>query len=251
MSSKARVLVKIPKLNIPYKYVEPALIHVNQLVPHEEIVEGRLRDIIEQFKRDDAVDMPIVVAPIPGTDKYLIVDGHHRWAAVKEMGYSYVPCVVVDYFSSEIKLHTWYPAIKGSIKSFLEVAGKTGLSIEKCSFEASVPEDVLSKYSFIVIGGSGECYAIRGGVEEQKTVSKILSELNMQGEFTIVYYGSREDALEDLVKGDIDYVFLRKSVTKEEVMEMARRNEVYAPKTTRHILPYYPAKTYTPLDKLR
>jgi len=251
LSSKAKVIVKIPKLNIPYKYVEPVLIHVDDLIPHEEIVEGRLQDLIEQFKRDNAVDMPIVVAPIPGTNKYLIVDGHHRWAAVKKMGLSYIPCVVIDYFSDEVKLQTWYPAIKGPVNEVLEAVKSNGLSIEQCNYELNVPDSFLSKYSFVVVGRNKECYAISGGVEEQKIVSKILSDLNMEGKFILIYYGSREEAIEDLIKGEADYLFLRKSVTKEDVMEMARLNKVYAPKTTRHILPFYPAKTYTPLDKLK
>ncbi|MET1159888.1 MAG: DUF5603 domain-containing protein [Thermoprotei archaeon] len=249
--SKGKVIIKLPKLNIPYKYIEPVLLDVDKLVPHEEIVEGRLNDLIEQFLRDNAVDMPIVVAKIPGTDKFLIVDGHHRWAAVKKMGLHKIPCVVINYFSNEVKLMTWYPAIIGSIKQVLNELSRNGLTVKKCSYNISeLDEKVISKYAFIILG-LRECYAINGGIEEQKIVSKVLSELNVKGYFILVYYGELNEAIEDLEKGEIDYLFLRKRVTKEEVMEMARKNRVYAPKTTRHVLPFYPAKTYTPLEKLK
>ena len=249
--SKGRVIIKIPKLDIPYKYVEPVLIPVDKLVPHEEIVEGRLDDLIKQFKRDNAVDMPIVVAEIPGSDKYLIVDGHHRWAAVKKMGLRLIPCVVIDYFSDDVKLQTWYPAIIGSIDKFLEEAKREELRIESCRGTRGFDE-LLEDCAFVIIGRSDrECYRVFGGVEEQKIVSKILSRLNIEGYFTLAYYGDLDEALKDLENGVINYLFLRRSITKEEVMEMARKNQVYAPKTTRHILPYYPAKTYTPLEKLK
>jgi len=246
--SSGRVIIKLPKLNIPYRYVEPVLINVDKLVPHEEIVEGRLNDLVEQFKRDNAVDMPIVVAEIPGSDKYLIVDGHHRWAAVKAMGLKLIPCVIIDYFSDDVGLLTWYPAIIGDVEPVLKKIVEHGLKIVEIG--CRVDDDLLRNNAFIILSRE-RCYAINGGVEEQKIVSKILSELNLKGYFTLVYYGDEGEALRDLEKGEINYLFLRSKVSKNDVIEMARRNEVYAPKTTRHILPYYPAKTYTPLDKLK
>ncbi len=250
--SKGRVIIKIPKLDIPYKYVEPILMPVDKLIPHEEIVEGRLKDLVEQFKRDNAVDMPIVVAPIPGTDKYLIVDGHHRWAAVKAMGLNKIPCIIIDYFSREVELKTWYPAIIGSIEPVLNELVSNKVSYNECKLDIDkIGEEVLRGNAFIILGSGNECYNIPGDVEEQKIVSKILSELNIRERFILVYYGELGEALQDLRGKEIDYLFIRRSVTKEEVMEMAHRNKVYAPKTTRHILPYYPAKTYTPLEKLK
>lgn len=249
--SRGKVIVKLPKLDIPYKYVKPVLIDVDKLIPHEEIVEGRLKDLMDQMIREGVVDMPIVVAPIPGSDLYLIVDGHHRWAAIKELGYRFVPCVIIDYFSSDVKLKTWYPAIIGSINELLSELRRAVLKIDECSFNPGpIDDDVLSRYAFIILGRR-ICYSIYGGVEEQKIVSKILSDLNVKGLFTLVYYGELEEALNDLRNGEIDYLFIRRSVTKEEVMDMARKKQVYAPKTTRHILPFYPAKTYTPLEKLK
>jgi len=248
--SKGRVIIKLPKTSVPVKYVEPVLIDVDKLVPHEEIVPGRLRDLVEKIKSEGVVDMPIVVAPIPGTDKYLVVDGHHRWAAVKELGYRKVPAIIIDYFNDSVKLKTWYPAIIGKIDKVLENLVKEGVRIEECR-DPVIDEEELGKYAFIVLGRNGECYKIHGGIEEQKKVSKILSKLNLEGEFTLVYYGEKQEALQDLEKGEIDYLFLRKQPTKQEVIQLARQNKVYSPKTTRHILPYTPAKTNTPLEKLK
>ena len=249
--SSGRVIIKIPKLDIPYKYVEPVLIPVDKLVPHEEIVEGRLKDLIEKIKSENAVDMPIVVARIPGSDKYLIVDGHHRWAALKEMGYKLVPCVVIDYFSDDVRLMTWYPAVIGDISPILEELEREGVEYNeiKCP-DRKIDDNLLEGNAFIIVG-QDKCFEIRGGIEEQKIVSRVLSKLNIENKFILAYYGDLEEALTDLKKGEITYLFIRKNVTKEEVIEMARQNRVYAPKTTRHILPYYPAKTYTPLEKLK
>lgn len=246
----SRVVVKIPKLDIPVKFVEPVLIELDKLVPHEDIVEGRLRDLTDKMLSEKSVDMPLVVAPIPNSDRYLIVDGHHRWAALKELKCRYAPCVVVDYFDEKVVLKTWFPAVSGSLNAFFDEAPRFGLKIRELGFLTTVNEKLLGVFSFIIKGLDGRCLGVEGGVEEQKVVSKILSDLNMKGFFTIVYYGELMDALNDLGVGEINYLFLRKNVTKEEVMDMVRDGRVYAPKTTRHILPFIPAKTYTELTKL-
>ncbi len=246
------VIIKLPKLDIPVKRVEPVLIDVDKMVPHEEIVIRRLEDVKKMILDLDAVDMPIIVAPIPGTDKYLIVDGHHRWAALKELGYRKAPAIIVDYFDSGIKLETWYPAIIGGIEDFLQEASKE-LAIEEAELNAEQAVKLLERgdIAFIILSRDGKAWIIRGGVEEQKKVSRILNKLNVEGKVKLAYYGLREEAIQDLEKGEINYLFLRKPPTKQEVIEIARQGKVYSPKTTRHILPYIPAKTYTPLNQLK
>ncbi len=246
------VIIKLPKLDIPVKRVEPVLIDVDKMVPHEEIVIRRLEDVKKMILDLDAVDMPIIVAPIPGTDKYLIVDGHHRWAALKELGYRKAPAIIVDYFDSGIKLETWYPAIIGGIEDFLQEASKE-LAIEETELNAEQAVKLLERgdIAFIILSRDDKAWIIRGGVEEQKKVSRILNKLNVEGKVKLAYYGLREEAIQDLEKGEINYLFLRKPPTKQEVIEIARQGKVYSPKTTRHILPYIPAKTYTPLNQLK
>ncbi len=247
-----RVVIKLPRISVETKYIEPVLIDVDKFVAHEEIVPGRLRDLVEKIRREGVVDMPIIAAPIPGTDKYLIVDGHHRWAAVKELGYRKIPAIIVDYFDPSIRLETWYPAFRGRIEDFLEEARKSSLRVEECPPHNSVEELADSgRYAFIVVGKGNTCYVIPGGVDEQKKVSKILSKLNIEDKIILYYYGVRREALEDLEKGEIDYLLLRKPPTKQEVIQLVKQGKVYSPKTTRHILPYKPAFTNTPLEKLK
>ncbi len=246
------VIIKLPKLDIPVKRVEPVLIDVDNMVPHEEIVTRRLEDVKKMIMDLGAVDMPIIVTPIPGTDKYLIVDGHHRWAALKELGYRKAPAIVVDYFDDSIRLETWYPAIIGGIEDFLQEASKE-LDIKEVELNVEQAIKLLEQgdIAFIILSRDGKAWIIKGDVEEQKKVSKILNKLNVEGKIKLAYYGLREEAIQDLKKGEINYLFLRKPPTKQEVIEIARQGKVYSPKTTRHILPYIPAKTYTPLNQLK
>ncbi len=244
------VIVKIPKYNIPVKHVEPVFIDIDKMLPHEEIVTKRLEDLKKMILDLNAVDMPLIVAPIPGTNKYLIVDGHHRWAALKELGARKAPAIVIDYFDPSVKLYTWYPAFSGELNVFLDELMKNGVKYRECRInDKTLDEEELGKYAFIIVGRNGVCIAIEGGIEEQKKVSAILDKLNVNGKIKLAYYGVKEDAFKDMDKGEITYVLLRKIPTKEEVMKIVKEGKVFSPKTTRHVLPYIPAKTYTPLEK--
>lgn len=49
---------------------------------------------------------PILVRPLPGGGRYEILDGEHRWKAVKEAGFETIPAVVVEDEDASAKLRT-------------------------------------------------------------------------------------------------------------------------------------------------
>lgn len=246
-----RVKIKIPKSDVPVRRVEPTLIDINDLLPHEEIVTERLNALLELIKKLNAVDMPIIAAPIEGTDKYLIVDGHHRWAALKKLGASKVPAIIIDYFDPAVKVYTWYPGFLGDSQEFLGRLEKEGLIIEKCEHTInSLNDEELRKNAFIMVDDGKTCFKIKGSIKEQKKVTEVLDGLNIEGSLILVWYGILRDALLDLRKGEIDYVLIRRALSKQEIMDIVKHGEVLPPKSTRHVLPYVPAKVYTPLKKL-
>ena len=71
------------------------LLEIDKLSAHEEINPGRLDEIIKQMERENLVDYPRLVE-----NQYnIILDGHHRYYALKKMNADYVPVDRVDYFS--------------------------------------------------------------------------------------------------------------------------------------------------------
>ncbi|MGM0380927.1 MAG: ParB N-terminal domain-containing protein [bacterium] len=72
------------------------LLEIDELSAHEEINRGRLKEIIDQMRRENLVDYPILVE----NEHNVILDGHHRYFALKEMGADFVPVDRVDYFKN-------------------------------------------------------------------------------------------------------------------------------------------------------
>ncbi|WP_297535184.1 L-serine kinase SerK [Thermococcus sp.] len=237
---------KVPKYDIPTVKVDYVFIELDKMKPHEQLVQKELEDFIESVTGSGIFWKPMLLAKIPGTDEYLIVDGHHRWAGLQKLGAKRAPSVILDYFSDDVKVYTWYPAFKGDLNEVIERLKKEGLEV----IEDPEAEEKAERgeVAFAIVGEKS--FIIPGSLEEQKIVSRVLDEMNQEGRIELIYYGLKEDAREDMAKGEIDYVFIRKAPTKEDVMELVKRGEVFSPKTTRHVLPFNPDKIDVKLEEL-
>lgn len=74
---------------------------------HEQIESERLRQIQEEIRREGKLRHPILV------DKrsWVILDGHHRFRAYKELGFETIPCMLVDYRSDVVSVRPRRPDI--------------------------------------------------------------------------------------------------------------------------------------------
>jgi len=74
------------------------LVPVNALRQHEQILNENLMRVQRDLVRDGMIKDPIIV----DQRTMVILDGHHRYNALKRMGYKYVPVHFVDYSSDHI-----------------------------------------------------------------------------------------------------------------------------------------------------
>ncbi len=81
-------------------------VRISDLVPHEETKPERIEEI-KKLLREEGLKRPIVVYNLEGHEKYLILDGHHRAEALKEMGYDYIMVSKIDYLSPNIIVKSW------------------------------------------------------------------------------------------------------------------------------------------------
>ncbi|MEM0362115.1 MAG: ParB N-terminal domain-containing protein [Sulfolobales archaeon] len=63
------------------------------LLPHEGVEKSRLELLIKVIERSGYVKHPITV----DVRTFIILDGHHRFKALEELGIKYVPVFFVDY----------------------------------------------------------------------------------------------------------------------------------------------------------
>ncbi len=73
------------------------LLPAEDMVLHEHADEKRVVRLQTRLRTDGFLKNPPIVAPIPGTEKYVVLDGANRTSAVKRMGLPHILVQVVDY----------------------------------------------------------------------------------------------------------------------------------------------------------
>jgi len=100
------------------------LLDIELLHCHEELRPELLDRVMREIKEDGYVKKPILVA-----DKvYVILDGHHRFEALRRLGCRRVPAYVIDYFSDVVDLSLWPTAKEKQVrKEDVVERGRAGL----------------------------------------------------------------------------------------------------------------------------
>lgn len=76
------------------------LLPLRQLVEHEHINAKRAEDVLQQMRTSHLIDYPLLIE----TDSSIILDGHHRYNALFQMGCELAPCVLVDINDDALQL---------------------------------------------------------------------------------------------------------------------------------------------------
>lgn len=85
--------------------MKPVLVPLAFLRAHEKFVEARVLELVERFRKSGVVDYAIVADKESGT----VVDGHHRFEALRRLGASLAPVILVDYRDAAITVRNWRP----------------------------------------------------------------------------------------------------------------------------------------------
>ncbi|TSC53684.1 MAG: transcriptional regulator [Microgenomates group bacterium LiPW_16] len=77
------------------------LLDIDKLKCHEEVVGNHVEELRGRIRRDGCLKRPIVVTK----NSLVILDGHHRFQALKRMGITKIPAQLVDYKNGEVRVY--------------------------------------------------------------------------------------------------------------------------------------------------
>ncbi|MGQ4832898.1 MAG: ParB N-terminal domain-containing protein [Candidatus Asgardarchaeia archaeon] len=235
-----------PEVELPVE-----MISLDDLKPHEELDSVEL----EAFISSVVSSQTFWKAALVSRESLVILDGHHRWAGLKKLGAKKMPCVLLDYLkNNEIKIFTWYPLVKGSISLLLKVLKE--IKEIKIDFIDN-KEDAIHlvntrKAAFAIIHREKNLgFPVITGCEDIFVCQKmVVHDLMEHPELKLAYVDIVDGAEKLLWRGDACAYLYRVAPTKEEVISRASKGFVFAPKTTRHVLPFVPKRINVPLSEL-
>ena len=71
------------------------MINVDELIPHEKVVENKKNILKDNLKyRDKSI---IISSIIICSKSNVIIDGHHRFTALKELNFNKIPVTKINY----------------------------------------------------------------------------------------------------------------------------------------------------------
>lgn len=82
---------------------------LDKVFPHEKVDQRRVEKLMRRFEVEGRLANPPIVAQ--AGDRYVVLDGATRTAALKELGYPHV-IVQVAHAKEELELHTWIHAVR-------------------------------------------------------------------------------------------------------------------------------------------
>jgi len=115
------------------------VIELKQLKEHEQVSSEHLILLKRKIKKDGFLKTPIIV----DKNTKIILDGHHRYQSLKELGCSRIMAYFVDYNSNEIKVQAWRKEEKITKEDVIN-AGLTGNKLPPKSSRHTIPNKQLN-----------------------------------------------------------------------------------------------------------
>jgi len=210
--------------------VKIVLKSINDLIPHEEIEYDRMKNILVSMLKVGYIFKPIIVDKV----KNVIIDGHHRFHALKMLGFKQVPVVEADY-GEDIKF----------INSWMHVSNDVNASENPKRFFNELLHSVKHGTSEVYVKFDDDIYRV--GVDQ------IDFYLTMK-EFTI-----NKNPLSMLYKlpsnKDVCFSYntciIMPKLHEQDVYKVTSENIVLPPRTTYHVTHLKSIKRIIPLHVLK
>jgi hypothetical protein len=217
---------------------------LDKLFLHEETTPDRVSELKREFLHDQMMRNPIVV----DADTYVVLDGMHRVAALRELNCVWVPVCAVDYLNPNIRICAWYRTMSGGpgadeVESALL---ESGLSVEPFSFKMAT---FMEKPMLALLFANGEYFKLTGRASHLDTLRIAEGYLRQLG-FS-VNFETEHDALQILIRKKKEAVMTLPSLDKAAVREAGLTGRLLPHKVTRHVVPARPLGVNIPLSVLK
>jgi len=233
-----------PKIRLKIRLEE-----VEKLYIHEEVLPDALRKLVEQIRADGYLKHPVIV----DSKTLVVLDGTHRVAAAEKLGCRFIPVCLVEYGNPHIKVGCWRRVVdySSNLEKLVRSVTELGFTVKECQRE-TVHKLIDERKATTAIMSRSRCFAVLG---PQKNIREICDamkqiELRLRSEGYSIGYDTESDAQDKVSSGKTLSMFMTPKVSKKDVITVALRGEVFAHKTTRHVIPVRPLFVNVPLEWL-
>lgn len=223
------------------------------LVPHEEVDPRRIERLSQRIRAEGVLKNPPVVAHIPDSDQYVILDGANRAMAFVKLGIPHIVAQLVDYNLPGLILDTWYHVVSGMplIEFEQAITHIAGTQLVDIGLEAAREALETGKAISYIVRASGvrmltrpsstpagDLRILRDLVNAYKGRANIFRASNDIWELQAPYYPA------------ITALVIFPCYRPQDILEAARNGYKVPSGITRHVIPNRALNINIPLDVL-
>lgn len=227
------------------------VVQIDNLVLHEETDPRRVQRLMQRIRDDGILKNPPVVAPVDDTDRYVVLDGANRTAALGDLEVRDAVVQVVDY--EDVELDTWNHLVAGVDKEalFEAIQSIDGVSVRSADLEAA--RRLLRDRSILayIVCRDGDVHVIESA-DGLKQNARLLNRMSnvYRGEANI--YRVETDNTGELLSyyDDVAATIIYPQFRPADILDLARNSAKLPTGITRHIIPRRALRINIDLDFL-
>lgn len=209
------------------------------VIPHEDIDPRRIERLARRLHLERRLKNPPIVAPVPDSNIYVVLDGANRTMALKHLGASHLVTQVVHYGTPGLVLDTWYHVVSGMDYDLFinRIARVDDLRLIPSSLEAA--------REALATGDAAAYLVTREMVQIVCPRSECKRDLTLLKEIVGAYVGlaeiyraSNDDwELQEPYYPEITALVIFPQLQPADILSAARNGECVPSGITRHVIP--------------
>ncbi len=235
------------------------IVSLRQCIAHEGVVKRWVDEIATNLQDAGVMKNPIIVTRPDRRGRRIVIDGMHRFAALRALEIADVLVYEIDYESDEIQLSGWdamilrsFDAKKFLHKHFTNTRGITMTTTRKAETAAAA---VNTRAALAAVGDRrGPFHLITRGhtatVDECVQCSVQIDTALDAARLRPVYVADAL-SLEDFKRTDAHGIVMRPHYSKTEIQSRTLAGKLFPRKSTRHLIPHRPLRVDVGIALLR
>ena len=223
-----------------------ALVEIDRLLIHEETIPYRLNKLKKSIQCDGVQSSPVLV----DRNTFVVLDGMHRIAALRELGCRFTCVCLLDYFDPSITVQRWCRIIPApfNVGNAEKLLYELDLKLEPYKLVEGSETDG----SLLLIFKDNTYRIITNREDLVSTVKKsYMLERKLEDWGYKIHHCTELEAEKQLTSGSYEATIYLPKVDKEHVVKVAKEKRIFSPKATRHRLPARPVTVNVPLNLLK
>jgi len=230
------------------------IVPVASLVVHEYTDQVRIDGLVERLEKDKLLKNPPIVAPIPGTPHYVVLDGANRTSALAQAGCRDAVVQVVDYNDPDLELVVWNHLVAAPTADEVTEPLRQIVGLRMRRVSAEMARGLLTNRGVLasVTRVDGPVVVLEGGLNLEAE-AELLNQIVSSYHGRLRYHRVKSDELKCLLPyyDGAAALFAYPCFRPDEITYLAARGGRLPAGITRHVIPQRALRLNIPLHVLQ